>query len=198
MVSIPKDEIKRKVFHLLSLLYAFGYLYLPKKVVIFCLAAVLTGVALMEYMRFKFSKFNDFFKNNFKGFYRLNEADKMSGLIWTLSGAFISIILFRNRNIVFASFLYLAFGDTAAALAGKTLGKHKFTVTGKSLEGSMACFTVCFIIGLFLFNMRFALIGAVVASLIEAVPWILNDNFWMQILNAGFLTVISKMIVWVK
>ncbi|MDR2812142.1 MAG: hypothetical protein LBB06_03455 [Endomicrobium sp.] len=197
MACIPKDEIKRKSFHLLSLLYVFGYWYLPKNIVVKGLAIAMTIVILLEYIRFKFPKVNDFFKNNFKGFYRSEETEKISGVIWTLSGAFIAIVLFPNKSMVFASLLYLALGDSAAALVGKTIGSHKI-FTGKSLEGSFVCFTVCFTIGLFLFNIQFALIGAIAATLIEAIPWKLNDNFWLQIINAGVLTAISSVLIWTK
>ncbi|MDR2818135.1 MAG: hypothetical protein LBB37_01670 [Endomicrobium sp.] len=197
MACIPKDEIKRKSFHLLSLLYVFGYWYLPKNIVILGFSVAMTIVILLEYIRFKFPKINDFFKNNFKGFYRSEEADKISGVIWTLLGAFIAILLFPNKSMVFASLLYLAFGDAAAALVGRTIGRYKIS-TSKSLEGSFACFTVCFIIGLFLFNIQFALIGAIAATLIEAIPWKLNDNFWIQIINTGILTAISSVMIWTK
>jgi dolichol kinase len=198
MLSFPKNEIKRKAFHLLSLIYVFGYWYLPKNVVLFGIGIAIIIVAFLEYIRFKFPKFNDFFKNNFKGFYRPQEADKLSGLVWTLSGTFVTILLFPNKSIVFASLLYLSLGDAAAALVGKVIGKHKIAFTGKSIEGSLACFKVCLVAGLFLFNVKFALIGAIVATLVEAMPWKLNDNFWMQIINAGVLTVLSRIIVWGK
>ncbi|GHT36363.1 phosphatidate cytidylyltransferase [Endomicrobiia bacterium] len=197
MFSIPKDEIKRKGFHLLSLVYVFGYWYLPKNFVILGLIVAIIIVALLEYGRFKVPAFNNFFKNNFKGFYRFEEADKISAVIWTLLGALIAILMFSNKYMVFASFLYLSFGDAVAALVGKTFGKHK-AFAGKSLEGSLSCLAVCFMSGLFLFNWRFALTGAVIAMIIEAVPWKLSDNFWMQIINAGILTLISTFMVWVK
>ena len=97
--------------------------------------------------------------------------------------------------MVMASFLYLAFGDSLAALAGRTFGKHKLPA-GKSLEGTMACFAACFAAGLFLFNWKFALAGAVIAAAVEAVPWPINDNFWMQILNAFFLTLLGGAVIW--
>ncbi|MDR1663027.1 MAG: hypothetical protein LBR59_01270 [Endomicrobium sp.] len=197
MVCIPKDEIKRKFFHLLSLFYVFGYWHLPKNIVVLGLAVAMASVILLEYIRFNFPKVNIFFKNNFKGFYRPEEAEKISGVIWTLSGAFIAIVSFSNKSMVFASLLYFALGDVAAALVGRTIGRHKI-FTSKSLEGSFACFAVCFIIGLFLFNIQFALIGAIIATLIEAISWKLNDNFWMQIINAGVLTAISSVIIWAK
>jgi dolichol kinase len=194
MVGIPKDEVKRKCFHLLSLIYVFGYWYLPKKVVILGLIVTIVIVVLGEFMRFKFPFLNEILKNKFHGFYRADELNKISGLIWTLSGALLTILLFSNTRMVFASLLYFSFGDAVAALIGKSFGVHK-TICGKSLEGSLSCFIVCFILGLFLFNKKFAIIGAFVAMVIEAIPWKLNDNFWMQIINAGILTFLSNFMV---
>ncbi|MDR1417941.1 MAG: hypothetical protein LBI80_02105 [Endomicrobium sp.] len=197
MGLIPKDEIKRKFVHLMCLIYILGYWYLPKSIVILGLSVAILIVICLEFLRFKIQKFNNFFKDNFKGFYRQQEADKMSGLVWTLLGGLLTILMFSNKYIVLTSFLYMVFADTAAALIGRAFGKHKI-LFGKSLEGSTACFIVCLIIGLFMFNFKFALLGAVVATFVEAVPWKLNDNFWMQIINAGALTLLSTLMVWSK
>lgn len=202
MVSVPKDELKRKGFHLLSLIYVFGFWFLQKNIVILGLLIAIFIVAFFEILRFKVPKFNKFFCNNFKGFYRQEEANKVSGLLGTLSGALIAILLFSvlitdTKEMVFASFLYLAFGDSTAALVGKSIGKHK-VFTGKTVEGSIACFFACFIAGLFIFNVKFALCGAFIATVVEAIPWKINDNFWMQIVNAGLLTLLSQFITWVK
>jgi dolichol kinase len=197
MGIIPKDEIKRKVLHLMCLIYILAYWYLPKSLVVLGLTIAITIVIFLEVLRFKVPNFNNFFKDNFKGFYRQQEADKISGLVWTLSGGLITILIFSNKYMVFASFLYLVFADAAAALIGRAFGKHKI-LFGKSLEGSISCFAVCFIIGLFIFNVQFAFLGAIIATFIEAIPWKLNDNFWMQIINAGILTLLSEFIVWSK
>jgi len=197
MAGIPKDELKRKSFHLLSLIYVFGYWHLDKNTVIWGLAAAIAAMGLFEILRFSVPKFNEFFCNNFKGFYRPEEAKKVSGVLGTLSGALITILLFPNKYMVFASFLYLAFGDSTAALVGRSIGKHK-TFFGKSLEGSIACFTACFICGLFIFNWKFALLGAFIATVVEAFPWKINDNFWMQIINAAVLTFFAGIMIWAK
>ncbi len=197
MVTVPKDEVKRKGFHMLSLIYVFGYWFLPKNIVIWGLAIAIAIVAILEILRFNAPWFNIFFVKRFKGFYRKEEARKVSGLIGTLSGALITILIFPNKYMVFASFLYLAFGDSIAALVGRTIGKHK-SIAGKSIEGSVACLIACFIAGLFIFNWKFALAGAFIATIVEAVPWKINDNFWMQIVNAGLLTLLSGVMVWAK
>lgn len=197
MVSIPKDEIKRKGFHMLSLIYVFGYWYLPENIVVWGLAIAIAIVSILEILRFNAPWFNIFFVRRFKGFYRKEEARKVSGLIGTLSGALIAILLFPNKHMVFASFLYLSFGDSLAAIVGRTIGKHKI-IGGKSIEGSMACLIACFAAGLFIFNWKFALAGAFIATIVEAVPWKINDNFWMQIVNAGLLTLLAGAMVWAK
>ncbi|MDR3071718.1 MAG: hypothetical protein LBU29_03920 [Endomicrobium sp.] len=201
MVSVFKGEIIRKTFHFLSLVYVFGYWYLHKILVVFCLIITIIIVILWEYLRFKIPVFNNFFTNNFKSLYRPSEVNRITGLVWTLSGALITILVFTNRYMVFASFLYLVFGDAVAALIGTSFGKHKI-FAGKSLEGSLACCLVCFAAGLFLFNLKFAIVGAIVAMLVEmfveAIPLKLNDNFYMQIINAGILTMLSNIMMWTK
>ncbi|MDR0401484.1 MAG: hypothetical protein LBH27_00540 [Endomicrobium sp.] len=192
MACIPKDEINRKMFHLLSLIYIYSYWYIPKIIVIYGLLITIIVVIFFEYFRFKNYKFKIFFENNFKSFCRPEETKKISGLIGTLLGALFTILIFNNKRMVFASFLYFAFGDLIAAIIGKGFGKNKFFSKKKTVEGSLSCLTVCFIIGIFIFNdWKFALFGAIVATFIEAIPWKINDNFWMQIINAWFLSFLS-------
>ncbi|MDR2676721.1 MAG: hypothetical protein LBC05_01765 [Endomicrobium sp.] len=196
---IPKDEIKRKEIHFAILIYVFGYWYFPKIIVMIGISIVVIAVIFFEFLRFKVPKLNSFFKNNLKGYYRAEEIDRPSGLIGTLLGALFTIVMFSNKYMVLVSFLYLVFGDSIAALVGKSFGKQRaIFFTNKTLEGTTACFLVCFLIGIFIFNWKFALISAIIATFIEAIPWKINDNFWMQPLNAFALTLLSNVIVSMK
>jgi len=194
MLVFPKDEIKRKTFHILTLIYVAAYWFLPTNIVLTGLLIAVIIVLLGEFIRAKNEKFNVFILKVLGGVHRKSEEHKISGLPWTLAGAFFAILLFDDKLLVTTSFLYLAFGDALAALFGKAYGKHKI-YAGKSLEGSMACFIACLIIGLIILpNWQIAVLGALIATFIETIPWPLNDNFWMQILNAGILTLLSKII----
>ncbi|MDR2771851.1 MAG: hypothetical protein LBB93_00045 [Elusimicrobiota bacterium] len=199
MKLAAKREIKRKLFHCLLLIYAFGFWFLDKTTVIIGLSIAIAGGALFEVLRFKVKVINDAFCRYCHGIYRSEEVNRISAFIGTIGGALITVIVFPNRYMVFASFLYLAFGDSAAALIGRSFGKHKIA-SAKTLEGSFACFLACFIVGLFLFNPLFAFLGALLASIVEAFDWrrlpIKNDNFWMQIINAAVLTLLSAHIKW--
>ena len=191
MINFPVDEIKRKTFHILTLLYVLAYWYMPLNIVLWSMFVLILTVLAGEIIRAKNESFNVFILKILGGVHRESETRKISGLPWTLSGAFLTMFLFNDKTIVLVSFLYLAFGDAIAALVGKAYGKHKI-YAGKSIEGSFACFVVCFIVGLILLpTWQFAFIGALIATLIETVPWPLNDNFWMQIINAGILTLLS-------
>ncbi len=192
MFGFPADEIKRKTFHVLSLIYVAAYWFLPRSIVLTGLLIAIIIVWVGEILRAKNEKFNFFILKVLGGVHRKTEEHKVSGLPWTLTGAFLTILLFHEKTFVLTSFLYLAFGDAFAALFGKAYGKHKI-YAGKSLEGTFACFAVCFIIGLVILpSWQFALIGAAIAAFIETIPWPLNDNLWMQVLNAGILTYLAR------
>jgi dolichol kinase len=198
MNKIQKNEIKRKLVHLLSIIYVICYIYYGKIITLIGLVIIIFIVIIFENIRLKTKSINNFLKkNNIFYIYRSDEINKFSGLVWTLLGAFITILLFNNKHIIIVSFLYFIFGDASAALVGVFIGKHKI-FKKKSLEGSLSCLVICFIVGLCIFNLKFALIGAIIAMNIEIFSWKLNDNFWMQIINTFILTLLSNFILWKK
>ncbi|MCB4791163.1 MAG: hypothetical protein LHV68_04675 [Elusimicrobia bacterium] len=191
MGFFPLDEIKRKTFHFLTIIYILAYWFLPYRTVIWGMAALIVIVILGETLR-KFSPtFNVWILKALGGVHREEEINKISGLPWTISGSFLTMLIFPDKQIVLVSLLYLAFGDAAAALFGKKYGKRK-VYREKTLEGSISCFIVCLIIGLFFLNFKLAIIGALLITVIELYPWPLNDNFWIPIIAANILTYLNR------
>lgn len=94
--------------------------------------------------------------------------------------------IFGNREIAIAAVLAWGLGDAAAALIGKRFGKHhlkgKLIEGTKSIEGSVAMFTVSFItlITIFLFTGLFspvtAIFVAVITGAVSAVSELLSRN----------------------
>jgi dolichol kinase len=86
--------------------------------------------------------------------------------------------------------LYLVAGDAAAALVGRRFGRHR--LGRKSLEGSLACFAVCLGLGALLLPGRplAVLGGALVATLVEALPLPVDDNLSVPLLGAAALLVL--------
>lgn len=187
MDAYTLEEIKRKTFHMLMLLYVAAYWFLPWEATVIGMGTVLIFVIIMEALRLNNPRLNRWILATLGGVHRKEETHRMSGLVWTLSGSLMTMLIFEDKMIVTASMLYLSFGDSVAAVIGKQRGKNKIW-NKKTIEGSLACFIVCVIVGLFFFRWDYALLGALVATLIETIPWPLNDNFWMPLISAAILT----------
>lgn len=182
------NEIKRKAFHSLALIYILGYLYLERNLFLKTMAALLTLTTLIEFGRFLFPKINMKVVGWFDNIRRSEELYRPSGIFWTLLGSILTMGTFTDKKVVLCSMGYLIFGDTVSALIGVKYGRHKFL--NKSLEGSAAFFGAGIMIGLFFFNPWIAIAGSLFAAIIELLPLPFNDNLWIPTLSASFLTLI--------
>jgi len=92
-------------------------------------------------------------------------------------GALIALLLYPSDAAMIAIYA-LAFGDSIACLVGKVFGRLRpFFLFGKSIEGSIACFLVVFIITYAVSgSMYIALIAAFTAMAVEAFPLGDYDN----------------------
>lgn len=185
------QEIRRKSLHLLTILYPIGYNLVSYNTAVMISASLLIIDLIFETIRLLYPSVNRVLLKIFEGTYREKERENVSTLIWTLSGAFLTILLFsENKNIVTLSLLYLTLGDGIAAIVGVKFGSFKLGSRGKSLQGSLAFFIVAFICSLFFIRVEYALIAAFLGAAIEFVPLPIDDNFILPIFIAGFLTII--------
>jgi dolichol kinase len=93
--------------------------------------------------------------------------------------ALIVLFLFKNQPLIaLAALSTQVYGDAAAALIGKPFGRHKI-YPKKSVEGTAACLVVAFICLQFFLPLHIALVGAIVATIIEVLPF--DDNLWVPI-----------------
>jgi dolichol kinase len=92
-------------------------------------------------------------------------------------GALVSLLLFSPLAASVAVYA-LAFGDGCAGLAGKLFGRLRPPfLCGKSVEGSIVCFAVVFLVSYAVStNIRLALLAALAAVLTEALPLKDFDN----------------------
>ena len=98
-------------------------------------------------------------------------------------GVLLSLLIFPLRYAT-AGILALAFGDGTASIAGKLFGRHRLPGSiGKTLEGSLACFTFVFITSLAVTrNFFHALFLALTAAVFEAIPLKDFDNLLIPLL----------------
>ena len=92
-------------------------------------------------------------------------------------GALLALVLYPPQTAALAIYA-LAFGDGFASLVGKTFGRVKPAfLFGKSLEGSLACFTAVFIASWRVsHNLFVSAAAALTAAAAEALPLEDFDN----------------------
>jgi phytol kinase len=102
-------------------------------------------------------------------------------------GAMLSLLLYPNPAATIAIYA-LAFGDGFASLVGKLFGTVKLPYTGgKTLEGSLACFTAVFVSTYSVTGrIRESFAIALLAMLIEALPLKDLDNIYLPY-GVGFV-----------
>ncbi|MBI3552313.1 MAG: phosphatidate cytidylyltransferase [Elusimicrobia bacterium] len=184
-------EAGRKAFHQLSLAYLVAYHLLGYPRIVRWMIPWTIFVLAVETARLHFAGLNRFLFNALGALARPEETSHYSGIVYTTLGAFILFLAFKTQSAYVAAGLFcVSLGDTAAALVGKSFGRHRIFGSKKSVEGSLACFIVCACVGLSTgFSLTTALAGASAGTLIEFLPttiW-LNDNMWMPIAVAGAL-----------
>ncbi len=196
-------ELRRKTFHLMGLLipviYFFGIKYVDgfdQKIASWIMGSITTIYWILELFRHFSPKFRAFFQSIFSTILRQKESNRFTGMGFYLLGNTLVICLFPPL-IGLTAMLYLILGDLCAALVGISFGKIK--ISGhKSLEGTLAMFTVCFIITIIMFwRIPFfeyvAFAGSAAACLIELAEFGgLDDNLTITFGSA----VILQIAVW--
>jgi len=97
-------------------------------------------------------------------------------------GALCALLLYPSAAAAIAIYA-LAFGDGFASLVGRFLGKWRPAfLYGKSIEGSVACFTAVLLISYAVSgNLHIALVAAFTATAVEALPLEDYDNLLIPI-----------------
>lgn len=111
-------------------------------------------------------------------------------IIWSFC---LTIGLFE-RNVALLAMSFIIVGDTCAALVGRRFGKIKFK--GKSLEGSLACLVSTALVALagnilLGFPLWLGMTGAVVATVVEAIPDFVDDNLSAPMISGLVMTILA-------
>jgi len=109
------------------------------------LAIVLFGSIIVESLRFRVPAIQKIFFKFFGSMLREEESRKTTGSTYVIGAALLCGLIFRNHQYI--SFMVLSLfilGDAIAAIVGLSIGRLK--IGKKSLEGSLACFTLCMLL----------------------------------------------------
>jgi dolichol kinase len=179
-------EIRRKAFHLCGLAVPTAYYLLPQPTGRTVLLALTIAALAVDVVRLHERRVRTFFFFLFGKIVRDHERFNLLGSTYVLLAALICSYAF-DRPIAIASMAFLIVGDAAAAIVGRAIGRVR--IFGKSLEGSLACFSACLLIAWLYpgdpFTWRMMLGGSLAATLFELFPIPLDDNMRIS-LSAGF------------
>ena len=183
----------RRLFHLggTSLCPALALL-LPKEIFLLILTIGTFFSLGLEYGRLIISpSLNQRFISQFKVRVRPQENSQPLGSTYIFLSSLLLFLLFEKEIAVLA-ISFLAVGDPIAGIVGE-----RFRGRGKSLEGTVACFLACLLVGIFLsktilpIGIPLIVIGSLSAALVELLPLKINDNLTIPLLAATTMTAIG-------
>ena len=168
-----KSEIIRKVFHFMIALTP-GMAAINKTATAAILIIGILGYTLMEYLRLYGIKIPVISSITNMASRPRDLGRFVIGPVTLGLGALLALLFYPSEAAAIAIYA-LAFGDGIASLAGKFFGRQRPAfLFGKSIEGSLACFTMVLISAYAVCgNIRIAFIAALTAMVTEALP--LND-----------------------
>jgi dolichol kinase len=151
---------------------------------------VCSAVVIVDFLRLHVDGIKEAFILFFGSFLRRHEIRRLSGASYLLLGCLITSLLY-SKPIVVAACSYIIIGDTFAAIFGQNI-KSPRIFQDKTVMGSIG-FLVASLVTAYVLHIIDAtlplsdlLIGAVAASVIEALPVPLDDNFSVPIIT-GFV-----------
>jgi len=181
-------EIQRKITHFIGLVIPILYHYIDNKQLVVGILAFVTWLLLcFEILRYVFPDFSSLLLKFISPILRSHEKQgKILGSTYFVASSLLSIVLFP-QEIAVASITFLVLGDLFAAIIEKKWGRIKI-FSGKSVEGSLACFIICFFVSILVIRIKpvVGLFGAIAATIFELVPIGIDDNLTMP-LTSGFV-----------
>jgi dolichol kinase len=184
------SELKRKLFHEIGLLIPISYFFYDKKDAIFGMSILVLVFVFVEFLRLRYNFGNDIIPKVVGKTVRDYEKIDLSAATYFIISSFFTVLLFE-KYVAIAAIIYNSIGDLFSAIIGKNYGKTKYMGGKKSIEGSLACFVSCLLVGLLILNPFMAISGALAATFAEGYLIKVNDNLSIPIVSGIILTLVS-------
>jgi dolichol kinase len=173
------------------------YFIAPRSVVLGVSLAALAATAALEWGRQRWPILERLVEGLIGPALRQGEESQPTAGLWAMLGVCITLLLFERR-VAIPAVLFAQIGDPAAEIVGRRWGQRRFA-NGKSLEGSLGFFVTSLAVGLLCcvalpLPPGIAVLGALVATLTEAIPLPLGDNLTMAPL-AGLAMSLAALLV---
>lgn len=197
-------HIARKIWHMSSgLTGLFIYKKIgadPDHAATFLLILSLVAFAF-EYLRLKNNTINNLLMMVAGPVMRESERTSISGLPFYALGISLSLFFFPERIALLAT-LFLIFADPIASFCGILFGRDKI-LPNKSLQGTIAAYSVCYVVtlvyGLYylptsLNLVLFASLAGVVGAISEMCSQFVDDNLCIPVISGLGLFLINLFI----
>jgi len=190
-ISELKSEIIRKALHFLIALAPIMAAFNKTATVAILIIGTL-GYTLMEYLRLSGIKVPIISSITNMASRPRDIGHFVMGPVTLGLGALIALLFYPSNAAAIAIYA-LAFGDGAASLVGKFFGKWRPAfLYGKSIEGSIACFSSVLISAYAVSgSMQIAFAAAFTAMLVEALPLEDYDNLAIPVTVGLVVQVVS-------
>ncbi len=194
--ALVKDaHLPRKIMHLLSasIIPALYYLtVVPDATAIMLVTGATVVWIMVEAWRLRHPSFNALFITSFHWLMKAKEAHSFTGVSYLLGGSALAMILFA-KPIAVVSLFFIALGDPIAAMVGKRFGRIRMP-NGKSVEGSVAMFVVCLLVGFSLapsLSAPVIIAGGAMATMSEFFAGKIDDNLIAPVFSGAIMAVMS-------
>ena len=184
------SELKRKLFHEIGLLIPISYFFYDKKDAIFGMSILVLIFVFVEFLRLRYNFGNELIPKVVGKTVRDYEKIDLSAATYFIISSFFTVLLFE-KYVAIAAISYNSIGDLFSAIIGKNYGKIKYRGGRKSIEGSLACFVSCLLVGLLILSPFMAISGALAATFAEGYLIKVNDNLSIPIVSGIVLTLVS-------
>jgi dolichol kinase len=187
--------LRRGAFHAVSgFSCVLALLLLPQFTMLAALGTVTVAFLSFELARLRVSSLNRRFATWCRFLLREEEVNNITGSSYFLASCLLTVVAFP-KNVAALAILFLSLGDPVATIVGVWKGENR--LWGKTLEGDVACFVVCVLAGFSVSAclqeppLIIAIVGAVFAAIIQALPIKINDNLTIPIGSATAMLVAS-------
>lgn len=181
----------RRVFHAASgtaLVLVFLTGVFRDRTLVAALGALLVMLLFLDLLRLAIPEVNRLFFRSFTLLASPREATRPASSTWYALGILLTLILFP-RSAALGGILVLALADPAASAVGQRWGRRK--LGAGTVEGSLAFTVVAFVALTPWSSWPQALGVALLAAVVEALPWPLDDNLSVPLAAAGALLLLS-------
>lgn len=194
------QEVWRKGTHMFALAIPGGYYFLQLSksgmlaiMIPITLVAVIADISRLRGWALWQKGFGRFFGRMIRPHEKRGD---FTGAVYILTTTCLTVALF-DKPVAIAALAFIVVGDTLAALIGRKYGRHRF-FNGKSWEGSAACLVGTLVVAAFTPGLGWpvALIGAVMAAVVEALPLGVDDNVTVPILSGLTMTLAGQILIY--